>query len=87
MANHKSAKKRIIRNETKRKTNMSRISRIKTFIKKLENQIDQKDSEKANLIFKDTMPEIHRGVSKGLIHKKTAARKLSRLSSKIKSIS
>ena len=87
MANHKSAKKRIIRNETKRKINSSRVSRIRTFVKKIENQIDQKNSEKANLIFKETMPEIHRGVSKGLIHKKNAARKLSRLSKKIKSIS
>mgnify|MGYP001172015724 FL=1 len=86
MANHKSAKKRILRNESKSKINSSRINRVRTFIKKIEKEIDNKDSEKANSIFKETMPEIHRSVSKGLLHKKTAARKLSRLSKKIKSI-
>ena len=85
MANHKSAKKRILRNESK-SSNSSRINRVRTFIKKIEKEIDNKDSEKANSIFKETMPEIHRSVSKGLLHKKTAARKLSRLSKKIKSI-
>ena len=86
MANHKSAKKRILRNESKSKINSSRISRVRTFIKKIEKEIDNKDIDKANLLFKETMPEIHRSVSKGLIHKKTAARKLSRLSKKIKSL-
>ena len=86
MANHKSAKKRILRNESKSKINSSRISRVRTFIKKIEKEIDNKDLEKANLLFKETMPEIHRSVSKGLLHKKTAARKLSRLSKKIKSL-
>ena len=86
MANHKSAKKRILRNESKSKINSSRISRVRTFIKKIEKEIDNKDIEKANLLFKETMPEIHRSVSKGLLHKKTAARKLSRVSKKIKSL-
>ena len=86
MANHKSAKKRILRNESKSKINSSRISRVRTFIKKIEKEIDNKDIDKANLLFKETMPEIHRSVSKGLIHKKTAARKLSRLSKKIKTL-
>ena len=86
MANHKSAKKRILRNESKSKINSSRISRVRTFIKKIEKEIDNKDIDKANLLFKETMPEIHRSVSKGLLHKKTAARKLSRLSKKIKSL-
>ena len=86
MANHKSAKKRILRNESKSKINSSRISRVRTFIKKIEKEIDNKDIEKANLLFKETMPEIHRSVSKGLLHKKTAARKLSRLSKKIKTL-
>ena len=86
MANHKSAKKRIVRNESKSKINFSRLNRIKTFIKKVEREIEKKDSEKANLLLKEAMPEIHRGVSKGLMHKKNAARKLSRMSAKIKSI-
>ena len=75
MANHKSAKKRIVRNESKSKINFSRLNRIKTFIKKVEREIEKKDSEKANLLLKAAMPEIHRGVSKGLMHKKIPARK------------
>ena len=65
---------------------ISRMGRIRTFIKKVENEINNKNSEKANLFFNEAMPEIHRWVSKGLMHKKNAARKLSRMSAKIKSI-
>jgi len=86
MANHKSSKKRIIRNNKRNEINTNRISRIRTFVKKVENEINSQEKEKANEAFKQAMPEIQRGVSKGLIHKKTAARRLSRLSGRIKSI-
>ena len=86
MANHKSSKKRIIRNNKRNEINTNRISRIRTFVKKVENEINSQEKDKANEAFKQAMPEIQRGVSKGLIHKKTAARKLSRLSGRIKSI-
>ena len=86
MADHKSSKKRIIRNNKRNEINTNRISRIRTFVKKVENEINSKEKDKANEAFKQAMPEIQRGVSKGLIHKNTAARKLSRLSSRIKSI-
>ena len=86
MANHKSSKKRILRNNKRSEINSNRISRIRTYIKKVETEISSENKDKANEAFKLAMPEIQRGVSKGLMHKNTASRKLSRLSNKIKSI-
>ena len=86
MANHKSSKKRILRNNKRNEINSNRISRIRTYIKKVETEISSENKDKANEAFKLAMPEIQRGVSKGLMHKNTASRKLSRLSSKIKLI-
>ena len=86
MANHKSSKKRILRNNKRNVINSNRISRIRTYIKKVETEISSENKDKANEAFKLAMPEIQRGVSKGLIHKNTASRKLSRLSNKIKTI-
>ena len=86
MANHKSSKKRILRNNKRNEINSNRISRIRTYIKKVETEISSENKDKANEAFKLAMPEIQRGVSKGLVHKNTASRKLSRLSNKIKII-
>ena len=86
MANHKSSKKRILRNNKRNEINSNRISRIRTYIKKVETEISSENKDKANEAFKLAMPEIQRGVSRGLIHKNTASRKLSRLSNKIKTI-
>ena len=86
MANHKSSKKRILRNNKRNEINSNRISRIRTYIKKVETEISSENKDNANEAFKLAMPEIQRGVSKGLIHRNTASRKLSRLSNKIKSI-
>ena len=86
MANHKSSKKRILRNNKRNEINSNRISRIRTYIKKVETEISSENKDKANEAFKLAMPEIQRGVSKGLIHKNTASRKLSRLSNRIKTI-
>ena len=86
MANHKSSKKRILRNNKRNEINSNRISRIRTYIKKVETEISSENKDKANEAFKLAMPEIQRGVSKGLVHKNTASRKLSRLSNKIKTI-
>ena len=83
MANHKSSKKRILRNNKRNEINSNRISRIRTYIKKVETEISSENKDKANEAFKLAMPEIHKGVSKGLMHKNTASRKLSRLSNKI----
>ena len=86
MANHKSSKKRIRRNAKRAEINGARTSRIRTFIKKIETAISAGDAKEAETAFKNAQPEINRGVSKGVMHKNTAARKLSRLSSRIKAL-
>ena len=87
MANTPSAKKRIRNTLRKTDINRSRRSRIKTFVKKVEDAIETKDAKSAMDSLKAAQPEIMRGVTKGIFHKNTASRKISRLSSRIKAIS
>ena len=87
MAQHKSAKKRIVRNEKRRVINHARISRIRTFVKKVESAIASGDKDLATQALKIAQPELHRGVSKGVLVKNTVARKISRLSKNIKALS
>ncbi len=84
MANHASAQKRIRRNDRRADINGARRSRIRTFIKKIELALTAGDSKQAEDALKVAQPEIQRGVAKGLWHKNTAARKISRLSARIK---
>ncbi len=86
MAHHKSAKKRIRRNARAAGRNRARISRIRTFVKKVETAISGGDKAVAESALQAAQPELHRGVSKGVLHRKTAARKISRLSARIKSL-
>ncbi len=86
MANHKSSKKRIIRNANRAEINKSRISRIRTFIKKVEAAITSGNQEIAQVALREAQPEIMRGVSKGVLHKNTASRKISRLAARVKSV-
>jgi small subunit ribosomal protein S20 len=86
MANHKSAKTRIRRNARRTEINHSRISRIRTFIKKVETAVASGDAEQARAAFRAAQPEIHRGVTKGVLHRNTAARKISRLSARVKAL-
>ncbi len=86
MANHASSKKRIRRNAKRAEINKSRVSRIRTFIKKVESAISAGDAKTAEEALKNAQPEISRGVSKGVVHKNAAARKISRLSSRIKAL-
>ena len=86
MANHKSAKKRIRRNQARAEINKSRISRIRSYIKKVESAIANGDVTTARLALKQAQPEIMRGVSKGVLHKNTASRKMSRLAASVKKI-
>jgi len=86
MAHHKSAKKRIRRNDNRRVINKNRVSRIRTFIRKVEEAITSGDKTAADAAFKTAQPEIQRGVTKGVLHKSTVARKLSRLSRRIKAL-
>ena len=86
MAHTISAKKRIRQTERRTERNKARRSRIRTFIRKVEEAIDAGEKSEAETAFKEMMPEMHRGVSKGLLHRNTAARKLSRLSARIKTL-
>ena len=87
MAHHKSAKKRIRRNARRTEINHARISRVRTYVKKVEQAIASGDQESAKTAFRAAQPEMHRGVTKGVLHKNTTARKLSRLSARIKAMS
>ena len=87
MANTPSAKKRIRNTLRKTDINKSRRSRIKTFVRKVEDALESKDAKAAMVSLKAAQPEIMRGVTKGIFHKNTASRKISRLSSRIKAIS
>ena len=87
MANHKSAEKRARQIERRTAVNRARTSRIKTFVKKVETAIASGDKTAAAEALRNAQPEIQRGVNKGMIHKNTAARKLSRLSTRVKALS
>ena len=87
MANHKSAQKRIRSNARRAERNRSRVSRIRSFVKKVETAIDGGDKAAAAAAFKEAQPELHRGITKGVIRRNTAARKISRLSARIKALS
>ena len=86
MANTPSAKKRVRQLARRTEVNKARRSRIKTFIKKVEDRVMQGDSKGAQEAMKLAQPEIHRGVSKGVVHKNTASRKISRLSKSVKAL-
>jgi small subunit ribosomal protein S20 len=86
MANIRSAKKRIRQTAAKTQVNRNRVSRIRTFIKKVETAIDSGDKGAANDALKAAQPEIQRGVTKGVLAKSTASRKISRLNARIKAL-
>ena len=86
MANTPQAKKRIRRNATRAEINHSRISRIRTFIKQAESAIAAGKKAEAAEALKAVQPEMARGVARGVIHKNTAARKISRLSKRVASL-
>ncbi|MGH1374891.1 MAG: 30S ribosomal protein S20 [Alphaproteobacteria bacterium] len=87
MANHASSKKRIRRNDRRADINGARRGRIRTFIKKVESELSEGNAQGAADALKAAQPELQRGVAKGIWHKNTAARKLSRLSARVKAIS
>lgn len=86
MANHKSAEKRIRQTETRTEINRARVSRIRTFVKKVELALEAGDKAAAADAFKLAQPEMMRGVSKGVLHRNTVSRKLSRLSLRINAL-
>ena len=86
MANHKSAEKRIRQTERRTAVNRARVSRIRTFVKKVETAIASGDKTAAAEAFREAQPEMMRGANKGVLHKNTVSRKLSRLSARIKAL-
>ncbi len=86
MANSPQSKKRARQNARRYQINKARRSRIRTFLRKVEEAIAAGDREAAAEALRRAQPELMRGVTKGVLHKKTAARKMSRLSSRVKAI-
>jgi small subunit ribosomal protein S20 len=86
MANTPQARKRIRRNERRAIVNGNRISRIRTFLKKVELALEAGDKEAARTALSVAQPELARGVARGAIHKNTASRKMSRLSKRVSAL-
>jgi len=86
MANTPQSKKRARQAERRYAVNKARRSRIRTYLRKVEEAIASGDKDAASAALKAAQPELMRGVTKGVVHKNTAARKMSRLSSRVKSI-
>ncbi|GAM03320.1 30S ribosomal protein S20 [Novosphingobium sp. MBES04] len=82
MANTPQARKRIRRNERRALINTNRMSRIRTFVKKVESAIAGGDKTAASAALKEAQPELARGV----LHKNTAARKMSRLTKRVSAL-
>ncbi len=86
MADHSSAKKAIRQIATRTEQNRDRVSRIRTFIKKVESLVEAGNQKEALVALREAESEIMRGVSRGTMHKNTASRKVSRLSKRVKSL-
>jgi len=83
MANTPQAKKRIRRNDRRAEINGNRVGRIRTFVKKVEMALASGDKSAAAAALEAAQPEMARGVSKGVLHKNTVARKFSRLTKRV----
>jgi small subunit ribosomal protein S20 len=86
MPHHKSAEKRLRQTETRTIVNRSRMSRVRTFVKKVEMAIETGDKSAAETAFQVAQPELHRAITKGAMHRNTVARKLSRLAARINAL-
>ena len=87
MANTKSAKKAVRKIARRTQVNKARRSRMRTFIRKVEEAIVAGDKSSAETALRTAQPEIMRTAQKGVIHKNTASRKVSRLAARVKSMS
>ena len=87
MANSPQAKKRVRQIERRTAVNKARKSRIRTFLRAVEEAIASGDKAAATAALRAAQPELMRGVTKGIFHKNTASRKVSRLASRVKALS
>ncbi len=86
MANTPQARKRIRRNENRALVNGNRLGRIRTFLKKVESAIAGGDKDAAAAALKEAQPELARGVARGVLHRNTASRKMSRLTKRVSAL-
>lgn len=86
MANTPQSKKRARQSERRQDVNKARRSRIRTFLRKVEEAIASGNQEVAVTALRNAQPELARGITKGVLHKNTVARKMSRLSARVKSL-
>ena len=86
MANTAQSKKRARQAETRQDINQARRSRIRTFLRKVEEALASGNQDAAAVALKNVQPELARGVTKGVMHKNTVARKMSRLASRVKAL-
>jgi len=86
MANSLQAKKRIRRNERRAAVNKARLSRVRTYLRKVDEAIESGDQAVAATALRAAESELMRGVQKGIMHKRTASRKVSRLNKQIKAL-
>jgi small subunit ribosomal protein S20 len=86
MPHHKSAEKRLRQTEKRTAINRARMSRVRTFVKKVETAIETGDKAAAQSALQLAQPELHRATTKGVLHKNTVARKLSRLATRINAL-
>lgn len=86
MANTPQAKKRIRRNARRAEINGNRVSRIRTFVKKVESALEIGDKAAAVAALAAAQPEMARGVAKGVLHKNTASRKFARLNKRVEAL-
>ena len=86
MPHHKSAEKRLRQTEKRTAINRSRLSRVRTFVKKVEVAIATGDKTAAQSALQLAQPELHRATTKGVLHRNTVARKLSRLAARINAL-
>jgi small subunit ribosomal protein S20 len=87
MANTAQSKKRARQTERVTAVNKARRSRIRTFLRKVEEALSAGNADAAAAALKDAQPELARGITKGVLHKNTVARKMSRLSARVKALS
>lgn len=86
MASHKSAIKRMKQNEKRRERNTAARSNVKTAIKKVIGAVGAKDKEEAGKMLTAAIPQIAKASAKGILHKRSAARKISRLTRKVNAV-
>jgi small subunit ribosomal protein S20 len=86
MAHSRQAKKRVRQTQRRTLANKTRMSRVRTFIRRVETAIAGGDHEAARAALRAAQPEIMRGVSKGVLKRNTAARRVSRLSRQVKAM-